>query len=92
MVASVCFFGVRLRRLRQRVAYVKCILCGKQKSLAKLRREIAILQSFYQQQPAYRLAGDLGLGFQDHYPGVSATEDGALSCGRTVSRQALGCD
>ena len=31
------------------------------KKLAKLRREIAILQGFYQQQPAYRLASDLGL-------------------------------
>jgi transposase len=37
------------------------MLCGKQKSLSKLRREIAILQGFYQQQPAYRLASDLGL-------------------------------
>ena len=42
-------------------SYVKCMLCGKQKSLAKLRREIAILQGFYLQQPAYRLASDLGL-------------------------------
>ncbi len=31
------------------------------KSLSKLRREIATLQGFYQQQPAYRLASDLGL-------------------------------
>jgi transposase len=37
------------------------MLCGKQKSLAKLRREIAILHGFYQQQPAYRLASGLGL-------------------------------
>ena len=37
------------------------MLCGKQKSLSKLRREIAILQGFYQQQPAYRLASDLSL-------------------------------
>jgi transposase len=37
------------------------MLCGKQKSLAKLCHEIGILQGFYQQQPAYRLASDLGL-------------------------------
>jgi len=42
-------------------SYVKCMLCGKQKSLAKLRHEIGILQGFYQQQPAYRLASGLGL-------------------------------
>jgi transposase len=39
--------------------YVKCRRCLTQKSLARLRREIAILMGFYQQQPAYRLAGDL---------------------------------
>jgi transposase len=39
--------------------YVKCRRCGKQKSLKRLRREIAILVGFYQQQPAYRLASDL---------------------------------
>jgi transposase len=37
------------------------MFCGKQKSLSKLRRDIAILQGFYQQQPSYRLASDLGL-------------------------------
>lgn len=37
------------------------MLCGKQKSLAKPHRKIAILQGFYQQQPAYRLTSDLGL-------------------------------
>jgi transposase len=41
--------------------YVKCRLCGKQKSLTRLRREIAILMGFYQQQPAYRLASDLAV-------------------------------
>jgi len=41
--------------------YVKCNLCSKQKSLSKLRREIAIIKGFYQQQPAYRLAADLNL-------------------------------
>lgn len=41
--------------------YVKCRVCGKQKSLTRLRREIAILMGFYQQQPAYRLACDLAV-------------------------------
>jgi transposase len=41
--------------------YAKCQLCGKSKSLSRLRREIAILQGFYQLQPAYRLAHDLGV-------------------------------
>jgi len=34
---------------------------GKQKSLSRLRREIAILQGFYQRQPVYLLAGDLNV-------------------------------
>jgi transposase len=34
---------------------------SKQKSLAKLRREIAIIQGFSQQVPAYRLAHDLAV-------------------------------
>jgi transposase len=42
-------------------SYVKCSGCGQSKSLTKLRREIAILQGFYQQQPAYRLASDMGV-------------------------------
>ena len=46
---------------RTRRGYVKCRTCRRQKSLAKLRREIAILQGFYQQVPAYRLAHDLGV-------------------------------
>lgn len=41
--------------------YVKCGRCGKVKSLAQLRRELAILRGFYQLQPAYRLAHDLAL-------------------------------
>jgi len=39
-------------------------MCGKQKSLKQLKKEIAIVQGFYQQQPAYRLARDLGLNYQ----------------------------
>jgi transposase len=60
MVASVFFCG-SFKTVKTARSYVKCMLCGKQKSLSKLRREIAILQGFYQQQPAYRLASDLGL-------------------------------
>ncbi len=40
---------------------MKCGRCGKNKSLRRLRREIRILQGFYQLQPAYRLSQDLGL-------------------------------
>ncbi len=39
--------------------YIKCRLCGKSKSLTKLKRELEIIKGFYQQQPAYRLANDL---------------------------------
>ena len=56
-----CVFCGSFKTVKTARSYVKCMLCGKQKSLAKLRREIAILQGFYQQQPAYRLASDLGL-------------------------------
>jgi transposase len=38
--------------------------CGKQKSLKQLRREIAVITGFYQQQPAYRVANDLGVDYQ----------------------------
>lgn len=38
--------------------------CGKQKSLKQLKKEIAIVQGFYQQQPAYRLSHDLGADYQ----------------------------
>src|SRR3989344_7469930 len=46
--------------------YVRCRnkSCGKQKSLKKIRTEIAIIQGFYQQQPAYRLGHDLGVDYQ----------------------------
>ena len=50
-----------LQGLHTSRGYVKCQLCGKSKSLTRLRREIAILQGFYQLQPAYRLAQDLRL-------------------------------
>jgi transposase len=41
--------------------YIKCQRCQRQKSLAKLRREIEIIKGFYQLVPAYRLATDLGV-------------------------------
>jgi len=44
--------------------YVKCRVCTKQKSLKKIRMEIAIVTGFYQQQPAYRIATDLGVDYQ----------------------------
>ena len=46
--------------------YVRCRKksCGKQKSLKQLRREIAILTGFYQQQPAYRVATDVSIHYQ----------------------------
>ncbi|MGZ9133341.1 MAG: IS1595 family transposase [Nitrospira sp.] len=56
-----CVFCGSFRVNRTRRGYVKCRTCRRQKSLAKLRREIAILQGFYQQVPAYRLAHDLGV-------------------------------
>ena len=56
-----CVFCGSFKTSKTARSYVKCTRCGKQKSLAKLRREIAILQGFYQRQPAYRLASDLNL-------------------------------
>ncbi len=56
-----CVFCGAFRVNRTRRGYVKCRTCRRQKSLAKLRREIAILQGFSQQVPAYRLAHDLGV-------------------------------
>jgi len=44
--------------------YVKCRSCHKQKSLKMIRAEIGIVTGFYQQQPAYRLANDLGVDYQ----------------------------
>ena len=56
-----CVFCGAFRVNRTRRGYVKCRTCRRQKSLAKLRREIAILQGCYQQVPAYRLTHDLGV-------------------------------
>ena len=56
-----CIFCGSFQVLHTRRGYVKCGRCGKSKSLQRLRREIRILQGFYQLQPAYRLSQDLGL-------------------------------
>lgn len=56
-----CVFCGSFKTVKTARGYVKCTACERQKSLARLRREIAILQGFYQQQPAYRLASDLGV-------------------------------
>jgi transposase len=58
-----CVFCGSFKVVRTARGYVKCRHrgCGRSKSLARLRREIAILQGFYQLVPAYRLAQDLGV-------------------------------
>jgi transposase len=56
-----CIFCGSFKVIRTRRGYVKCRHCGKSKSLSRLRREIEILKGFYQLQPAYRLAQDLGV-------------------------------
>lgn len=55
-----CVFCGSFKTSKTARGYVKCAVCLRQKSLKKLRSEIAILQGFYQQQPAYRLANDMG--------------------------------
>src|SRR3989344_5263065 len=46
--------------------YVRCrnTGCGKQKSLKRVKTEIAIVQGFYQQQPACRLSNDWGVDYK----------------------------
>lgn len=56
-----CVFCGTFKVNRTARGYVKCRSCHKTKSLSRLRREIAILKGFYQLQPAYRLAADLGV-------------------------------
>jgi transposase len=56
-----CVFCGSFKVSRTARGYVKCGLCQQQKSLKRLRREIAIIQGFYQQVPAYRLASDLSV-------------------------------
>ena len=56
-----CVLCGSFKVIRTARGYVKCRQCSRSKSLSRLRREIAILQGFYQLQPAYRLAQDLGV-------------------------------
>lgn len=46
-----CVFCGSFQTVKTAQSYVKCMLCGKQKSLNKLRREIAILQGFTNSNP-----------------------------------------
>lgn len=59
-----CVFCGSFKVNKTKRGYVRCRVCGKQKSLRKIRTEIAIVTGFYQQQPAYRLATDLGVDYQ----------------------------
>ena len=56
-----CIFCGSFKLSHTSRGYVRCSRCGKSKSLSRLRREIHILQGFYQLQPAYRLSQDLGV-------------------------------
>jgi transposase len=61
-----CVFCGTFKVYKTARGYVRCRSksCGRQKSLKRIRTEIAIVQGFYQQQPAYRLSRDLGLEYQ----------------------------
>jgi len=61
-----CIFCGSFQVSKTSRGYVRCRrkTCGKQKSLKRVRTEIAILQGFYQQQPAYRLSHDLGTDYK----------------------------
>ena len=59
-----CIFCGSFKVYKTRRGYVKCGKCKRQKSLKQLRKEIAIITGFYQLQPAYRLAIDLGIYYQ----------------------------
>jgi transposase len=61
-----CVFCGSFNVCKTRRGYIKCQRkgCGKQKSLKRIRMEIAIVRGFYQLQPAYRLAHDLGVDYK----------------------------
>ena len=59
-----CIFCGSFKVYKTRRGYVKCGKCKRQKSLKQLRKEIALITGFYQLQPAYRLAIDLGIDYQ----------------------------
>lgn len=58
-----CVFCGSFKTCRTRRGYMKCV-CGKQKSLRQLRREMDIVKGFYQLSPAYRLSSDLSVDYQ----------------------------
>lgn len=61
-----CVFCGSFKVVKTERGYVRCRNkpCGKQKSLKRVKMEIAIVQGFYQQQPAYRLSHDLGVDYK----------------------------
>ncbi len=61
-----CVFCGSFKVHKTKRGYIRCRNkgCGKQKSLKRIRTEIAIVQGFYQQQPAYRLSHDLGRDYK----------------------------
>lgn len=61
-----CVFCGSFKVYRTHRGYVRCRQksCGKQKSLTQLRKELAIVRGFYEQQPAYRVSQDLHLDYQ----------------------------
>lgn len=67
--------------------YVKCRVCTRQKSLKKIRVEIAIVTSFYQQQPACRLATDLAADYQSITVAERAIVDEILAVIRKKTRE-----
>ena len=87
-----CIFCGSFQVLHTRRGYVKCGRCGKSKSLRRLRREIRILQGFYQLQPAYRLSQDLGLDVKVVTRVYHRGARSGVSCHRTGSRETEGGD
>ncbi len=63
MAKSVCSVD-RLASVGQKRGYIKCNKCQRQKGSHLFRRELRIILGFYQQQPAYRLASDLGINYK----------------------------
>ena len=62
-----CIFCGKRRVCLTARGYVKCGKCGRQKSLKRLRKELAILVAFVEQRPAYQVALEHSL----HYYNVS---------------------
>lgn len=58
-----CVFCHHRKVWKTRRGYIKCRFCGRQKGLRKLRRELAIVVGFHQQQTARQCALDLGLSY-----------------------------